>query len=84
MNISDLARYLPKDVGITAFHDVRLQDGRKAVRVTLTRVLKEGEKRKLKKEQDIIGINCIVQHRYAPEIMTSYFYVVKGEKYDYE
>lgn len=78
MNIVDVQNYLPKDVGITAFQDVVLNDGREAVRVTLDRVLKEGEKKKLKR-RDIVGVDCIAQYRYAPEIKTSYFYLVEGE-----
>lgn len=44
-------------------------------RVVLDRILTDTEKQQMTSNH-FRGLDCIAQHRYAPEIKRSYFYVV--------
>lgn len=81
MNIEKLMEVeevLPKNLKshITDFKPVVLKDGRNAMRITLDKILSYDERRTMKKNKKIIGVDCITYYRYAPEIQYSYFYVL--------
>lgn len=73
--IRDLMEVLPVTVrqDIISFEDCRLRDGRGAIRVTLDRALTDGEKSEMTSKR-LVGLNCLCQYRFAPEIRHSYFY----------
>lgn len=77
--IERIIEYLPDSVkkDIVGFMDVRLKDGRFAIRVVSGHILTDEEKDTLKKHKDILGVDCVGHYQYAPEIKRSYFYVVK-------
>lgn len=77
MNIDRILRGIPESVKkqIIDFTDVTLKDGRRAVRVTMDRLLTDDEKKKMNGKK-ILGLDCVCTYRYAPEIKKSYFYVV--------
>lgn len=77
MNITKLIELLPDSVKCDTvdFKDVRLKDGRSAIRVTIDRLLTQKEKEKMTSKR-FIGIDCVCFYKYAPEIKKSYFYVV--------
>lgn len=77
MGIAELLEKLPKSIQkeIIDFQDMVLKDGRDAIRITVDRILSESERAELIKA-GAIGVNCICQHRYAPEIKRSYFYML--------
>lgn len=77
MNISRLIDLLPDSVqqDTIDFQSVKLKDGKTGTRVVLDRVLTDTEKRQMTSKH-FVGLDCIAQHRYAPEIKRSYFYVV--------
>lgn len=77
MNITNLIECVPENIKqhIIDFRDVRMGDGRDALRVTLDRVLIAVEQEQLSKCRGIVGADCIAHHKYAPEIKRSYFYV---------
>ena len=58
------------------FTDVKLKNGKNAIRVMIDRLLTESEKEEMKKSKKIIGLDCIATYRHAPEIKKSYFYVM--------
>lgn len=76
MNIAKLLELLPESVklDIIDFTNVKLKTGGAAVRVTLDRLLTDAEKGKMKNPH-IMGLECVAQYRYAPELKKSYFYV---------
>lgn len=81
LDITKLIDLLPDDVkkDIIDFTDVKLKDGRIATRVVLDRLLTEDEKKYLSSgrcKKRILGVDCVAQYRYAPEIKKSYFYVL--------
>ena len=78
MTITQLIDKLPTSVklDVVDFEDVKLKDGRIAVRVLLDRLLTDEEKELMTKKKNIIGINCVATYKYAPEIKKSYFYIV--------
>lgn len=51
-------------------------NGKDAIRVTIGRFLTTEEKETMKKNPHFVGVYSVWQHRYAPEIKGSYFYVV--------
>ena len=77
MDISRLINLLPDSVqqDTIDFQSVKLKDGKTGTRVVLDRVLTDTEKRQMTSKH-FVGLDCIAQHRYAPEIKRSYFYVV--------
>lgn len=77
MDITRLVELLPTSVKLEVidFDDVRLKDGRDAVRVTVGHILTDEEKAEMKSKR-FVGLDCVCHCRYAPEIRYSYFYVV--------
>lgn len=77
MDITNLIESIPAGIKqyIIDFRDVRMSDGRDALRVTLDRVLTAGEQEQLSKCRGVVGANCIAHYKYAPEIKRSYFYL---------
>lgn len=52
------------------------EGGRPAMRVMLDCILSPGQKALLQNNKHIIGLECVTQYKYAPEIKLSYFYMV--------
>lgn len=77
MDFYQILNMIPNSVqrDIIEFKDVKLKDGRDAVRVTLDRLLSGNEMRHLSSEH-FVGTDCVCTYRYAPEIQHSYFYMV--------
>lgn len=77
MNIAALIDLLPDTVKLDTidFQSVKMKDGKIGTRVVLDRILTETEKQQMTSNH-FRGLDCIAQHRYAPEIKRSYFYVV--------
>lgn len=77
MNITKLIELLPDSVkpDTVDFVQVKMKDGKMGTRVLLDRLLTDTEKQAMKSKH-FVGLDCIAQHRYAPEIKRSYFYVV--------
>lgn len=77
MNITKLIELLPDSVkpDIADFVQVKMKDGKMGTRVLLDRLLTDTEKQAMKSKH-FVGLDCVVCHRYAPEIKKSYFYVV--------
>lgn len=77
MNITKLIDLLPDSVKLDTidFQSVKMKDGEIGTRVVLDRILTETEKQQMTSNH-FRGLDCIAQHRYAPEIKRSYFYVV--------
>lgn len=77
MNITKLVDLLPESVKLDTidFQPVKMKDGKTGTRVILDRVLTDTEKQQMT-SKNFMGLDCIAQHRYAPEIKRSYFYVV--------
>lgn len=77
MNVSELIELLPDSVklDVVDFQTVKMKDGEVGTRVTLDRVLTDTEKAQMVSKR-FRGLNCVAQHKYAPEIKRSYFYIV--------
>lgn len=77
MDITTLIDKVPPTVrpDILDFTDVRLKDGRYAIRVLVDRLLTDEELKMMASKKFIIGFG-IATYRYAPEIKKHYFYVV--------
>ena len=60
---------------VVDFQTVKLKDVEVGIRVTFDRVLTDVEKAQMKSER-FRGLDCVAQHKYAPEIKRSYFYIV--------
>ena len=77
MNITKLVDLLPESVklDIIDFQPVKMANVGAGTRVILDRVLTDAEKQQMTSKH-FVGLDCIAQHRYAPEIKRSYFYVV--------
>lgn len=77
MNIAKIMEILPDTVkmDIIDFSDVKMKTGKTGTRILLDRILTDNEK-SLMNNKHIIGLDCIAQYRYAPEIKKSYFYIV--------
>ena len=78
MDITNLIEFIPEDIKnhVIDYQDVRLKDGRYAMRVLCDCILSAGQKKLMQGNKHIIGLECIAQYKYAPEIKYSYFYVV--------
>lgn len=77
MNVAELVELLPDSVklDVVDFQTVKMKDGGVGTRVTLDRVLTDTEKAQMVSER-FMGLDCVAQYRYAPEIKCSYFYIV--------
>lgn len=77
MDFYETLNLIPNSVqrDIIEFKDVKLKDGRDAVRVTLDRLLSGNEMRHLSSKH-FVGTDCVCAYSYAPEIQHSYFYMV--------
>ena len=77
MDTVALIEMLPDSVklDVVDFQTVKMKDGEVGTRVTLDRVLTNTEKAQMVSER-FRGLDCIAQHKYAPEIKRSYFYIV--------
>ena len=77
MNVAELVELLPDSVklDVVDFQTVKMKDGEVGTRITLDRVLTNTEKAQMVSER-FRGLDCIAQHKYAPEIKHSYFYIV--------
>ena len=79
MDITNLIEFIPEDIKnhVIDYQDVRLKDGRYAMRVLCDCILSARQKKLMQDNKHIIGLECIAQYKYAPEIKHSYFYVVR-------
>ena len=70
MNTVKLIESLPPRIKshVIEYQNVILKGGQPAMRVLLDCILSPG--------QNIIGLECVTQYKYAPEIKQSYFYMV--------
>lgn len=77
MNAVELIELLPDSVklDVVDFQTVKMKGGGTGTRVTLDRVLTDAEKSQMVSER-FRGLDCVAQHKYAPEIKRSYFYIV--------
>lgn len=77
MDAVALIEMLPDSVKLDVidFQTVKMKDGEVGTRITLDRVLTNTEKAQMVNER-FRGLNCVAQHKYAPEIKHSYFYIV--------
>lgn len=77
MNVAELVELLPDSVklDVVDFQTVKMEDGGVGTRVTLDRILTDAEKAQMVSER-FRGLDCVAQHKYAPEIKRSYFYIV--------
>ena len=77
MDAVALIEMLPDSVklDVVNFQTVKMKDGEVGTRITLDRVLTNTEKAQMVSER-FRGLDCIAQHKYAPEIKHSYFYIV--------
>lgn len=77
MDITNVIEFVPANIKryIIDYQNVRLKDGRDALRVVLDREITAEEKEQLAKIKQIIGANCVGHYQYAPEIKRSYFYL---------
>lgn len=76
----DVLGLIPEQIqrDIMDFENVTMKDGTQGFRVTMDRLLSEGEKVELsrKARKSLVGVDCVATYRYAPEIKKSYFYLV--------
>lgn len=77
MNVAELVELLPDSVklDVVDFQTVKIKDGEVGTRVVLDRILTDTEKEQMVSER-FRGLNCVAQHKYAPEIKRSYFYII--------
>ena len=77
MNIVELVELLPDSVKLAVidFQLVKMKSGEIGTRITLDRILTDVEKTQMVSER-FRGLDCIAQHKYAPEIKCSYFYII--------
>lgn len=78
MNTAKRIESLPPRIKshVIEYQDVILKGGKPAMRVLLDCILSPGQKALLQDNKHIIGLKCIAQDKYAPEIKHSYFYMV--------
>lgn len=78
MDIISLIESFPDSVkkNVVDMTDVMMRTGEDALRVRVDHLLTGEEKYVLKQHKNIIGLDCIASHRYAPEIKNSYFYIL--------
>ena len=80
-SFADLSNLLDKfNVGIINDKDVTLKDGRKAIRVTLDKVIDDKLKNELSKYKNIVNPDRHAYMTDAPEIRYSYLYLVIPEE----
>lgn len=77
MDAVALIELLPDSVklDVVDFQTVKMKDGEVGTRVVLDRILTDIEKAQMASER-FRGLNCVAQHKYAPEIKCSYFYII--------
>lgn len=77
MNVAELVELLPDSVklDIIDFQTVKMKSGGVGTRVVLDRILTDTEKAQMASER-FRGLDCVAQHKYAPEIKRSYFYII--------
>lgn len=77
MDVVELVEMLPDTVklDVVDFQTVKMKDGKVGTRITLDRILTDAEKAQMVSER-LRGLDCVAQHKYAPEIKCSYFYIV--------
>ena len=77
MNAVELIELLPDSVklDVVDFQTVKMKGGGTGTRIVLDRILTDAEKVQMKSER-FRGLDCVAQHKYAPEIKRSYFYIV--------
>lgn len=77
MDAVALIEMLPDSVklDVVDFQTVKMKDGEVGTRITLDRILTDAEKAQMVSER-FRGLDCVAQHKYAPEIKRSYFYIV--------
>ena len=78
MNTAKLIESLPPRIKdhVIEYQDGILKGGQPAMRVLLDCILSPGQKALLQGNKHIIGLECVAQYKYAPEIKHSYFYMV--------
>lgn len=78
MNTAKRIESLPPRIKshVIEHQDVILKGGKPAMRVLLDCTLSPGQKALLQGNKHIIGLECVTQYKYAPEIKYSYFYMV--------
>ena len=78
MNTAKLIESLPPRIKahVIEYQNGILKGGRPAMRVLLDCTLLPGQKALLQNNKHIIGLECVTQYKYAPEIKYSYFYMV--------
>lgn len=78
MNTAKLIESIPSKIKnhVIEYQDVILKGGQPAMRVMLDCILSPGQKALLQNNKHIIGLECVAQYKYAPEIKYSYFYMV--------
>lgn len=78
MNTAKLIESIPPRIKnhVIEYQNVILKGGQSAMRVLLDCTLSPGQKALLQNNKHIIGLECIAQYKYAPEIKHSYFYMV--------
>lgn len=82
MDLQTLLTVLPSSVkaDIINIQDCKVKStGERCYRVTLSKVLSEIDKRYLEYSKHVVHIG-IAQHKYAPEIKHSYFYIVNDKR----
>lgn len=77
MDVVTLIEMLPDSVklNVVDFQTVKMKDGGVGTRIVLNRILTDAEKAQMVSER-FRGLDCVAQHKYAPEIKRSYFYIV--------
>ena len=77
MNVAELVELLPDSVklDVVDFQTVKMKGGEIGTRITLDRILTDAEKAQMVSEC-FRGLDCVAQHKYAPEIKCSYFYII--------
>lgn len=78
MNTAKLIESLPPRIKdhVIEYQNGILKGGQSAMRVLLDCTLSPGQKALLQNNKHIIGLECVTQDKYAPEIKHSYFYMV--------
>lgn len=77
MDAVALIEMLPDTIklDVVDFQTVKMKDGEVGIRIVLDRILTDAEKAQMVSGR-FRGLDCVAQHKYAPEIKRSYFYIV--------
>lgn len=77
MDITKLIESLPLEIKdhVIDWQDIQMGEQHGMV-VLLDCILSPGQKALLQGNKHIIGLECVAQDKYAPEIKHSYFYMV--------